>query len=940
MGVSGPGSAGSCAALLLLLCLTAATAESVSGVTGDAGSEGCHRRTASRRLLQAGNSTDPVIEMVEVDVVSQECVMINNAYYEVLPSQGVYEVLPPEDNLQDSARSCCASCTEVTRCNAFQWCPLLEGCPAGPSGQVFPHQGCQLMDLTDFLRGSVNTGQLKSEGTDVPFTAGSPLFFSVPKLAGYDVEIGRNFGGRFNYSCPGSAVEGSCVLLVSAQDLKTACDMDPKCMAFSFYPSGSAVWVTSEPFGVLKGGEGVQLTSADTELNPTAAIYFKLPQTEDEAAEAPPPGSDGGDGNNTTVIAAVLGSVVGAALVAGAVLLVFYLRSRKVKGLVADDQKDGPAEAGHEAHVTAGSGLGGGLDDGSIELALSGPGSGGSPLGGSGSTGGESGSSAGSPANSHLMAAGVAAAGYTHLDRTFSPLSVVDAASQLASGGSANPPEFSPFMLANPAALAAAARSRGSSSSSAYGLHQQQQQQHQQQHQQHQDAMVVEVQRASPAGGGLGLGGGSGGGGRGGLPTSMSGAGNARELLEVFARMYNQRPAVDYDVVAQMLDQDTDPRAVAEAESADEEQLRHIDFVAAQHRSASLSGAFAQLGGGGELVQQQQQYTASSSPQQYVEIAVTGGGQQLAAQQQQQGRGSVVVSAGGSDSALAEGDQDSLLPGMYGPPGSLLPPVTEWALQPEEIEICKRPDGSFWQLGTGAFGTCYKGLYHGRQLVAVKVLHRLEERRRGEEFEREVSLLKDLRDRNIVQFIGACLDGPTPMLVTEFMEFGDLWRALPLKNQAGQRIFAWHKRGRRVLYDVAKGLLYLHRRRIVHLDLKSANILLSRHGTAKICDIGMARVLGNKEYLSMLSGMGTFAWSAPEVLSGKRCSEKVDLYSFGVVIWEVCTGDVPVRGEMRPLVAPHDCPQPLVELYERCIAEHPEQRPTAAELLEGLEALL
>lgn len=121
------------------------------------------------------------------------------------------------------------------------------------------------------------------------------------------------------------------------------------------------------------------------------------------------------------------------------------------------------------------------------------------------------------------------------------------------------------------------------------------------------------------------------------------------------------------------------------------------------------------------------------------------------------------------------------------------------------------------------------------------------EERRQEEFSREVALLKTLRDRNIVQvgawrswlcgrlngllvvvrccsqgaaakvggcldrslgrlwltallrplslqFIGACLDGPTPMLVTEFLEFGDLWRALPLKNAAGQRIFAWHKR--------------------------------------------------------------------------------------------------------------------------------------------------
>lgn len=103
------------------------------------------------------------------------------------------------------------------------------------------------------------------------------------------------------------------------------------------------------------------------------------------------------------------------------------------------------------------------------------------------------------------------------------------------------------------------------------------------------------------------------------------------------------------------------------------------------------------------------------------------------------------------------------------------------------------------------------------------------------------------------------MDGKSAMLVTELMELGDLWRALPLESREGGRIFSWYNRGHRVMLDVAKGLQYLHGRRIVHLDLKSANILLNRKGSAKIADIGMAKVL-NKSYLSILSGLGTFAW--------------------------------------------------------------------------------
>jgi hypothetical protein len=86
----------------------------------------------------------------------------------------------------------------------------------------------------------------------------------------------------------------------------------------------------------------------------------------------------------------------------------------------------------------------------------------------------------------------------------------------------------------------------------------------------------------------------------------------------------------------------------------------------------------------------------------------------------------------------------------------------------------------------------YKGLLHGVQPVAVKLLHRPDAAAR--ELEREAALLRTLRDRNIVQFLGASFEGAAALLVTEFMEFGDLWRALPLRSRAGDRIFAWHRR--------------------------------------------------------------------------------------------------------------------------------------------------
>lgn len=76
--------------------------------------------------------------------------------------------------------------------------------------------------------------------------------------------------------------------------------------------------------------------------------------------------------------------------------------------------------------------------------------------------------------------------------------------------------------------------------------------------------------------------------------------------------------------------------------------------------------------------------------------------------------------------------------------------VDDWSILPEEVEVCRRPDGTWWQLGTGGFGTVYKGLYHGIHPVAIKIIHHVEEERHKDSFIREASLLKALRHKNAV----------------------------------------------------------------------------------------------------------------------------------------------------------------------------------------------
>jgi hypothetical protein len=405
-------------------------------------------------------------------------------------------------------------------------------------------------------------------------------------------------------------------------------------------------------------------------------------------------------------------------------------------------------------------------------------------------------------------------------------------------------------------------------------------------------------------------------GGRGMAPCS-----SARELLEAFSQMYAHRPPVDYVKLAEMLE-DEEAMAAAEREEAQKANYKENETTSTcLSRNSSVEEPF-------EVREEE------SEDSDFIKAAAAAAGTR------QRTTPAPPTSSSSAMPPLSLPSQEDGLRDTSAPLSQ--ESIDAWALQPEDVEVCRRPDGSWWQLGTGAFGTVYRGLYCGKDNVAIKVLHRLEEPRHIEAFSREVALLKTLLDRHIVQFIGACLNGPqgTAMLITELMELGDLWRALPARDSQEHRIFSWNRRGKRVMQDVARGLRYLHSKKIVHFDLKSANILLSRAGTAKLADIGMARVL-HKSYLSMVSsGLGTFAWSAPEVLAGRRCGCKADIYSWGVVLWEVCTGEAPVRGSMRTLDPQTDaCPVQVVDLYTRCVAENPDERPTADEILEILEKM-
>ncbi|WVZ87483.1 hypothetical protein U9M48_034114 [Paspalum notatum var. saurae] len=217
----------------------------------------------------------------------------------------------------------------------------------------------------------------------------------------------------------------------------------------------------------------------------------------------------------------------------------------------------------------------------------------------------------------------------------------------------------------------------------------------------------------------------------------------------------------------------------------------------------------------------------------------------------------------------------------------------------EQLAACTRNFSS--ELGSGGYGVVYKGELPNGLLVAVKVLKVAMNRKVQEAFMAEVGTIGRTYHVNLVRLYGFCFDTGTKALVYEFLENGSLEKYLYPDGDGDEEGTATTTTTRlelewgtlhAIAVGTAKGIRYLHeecQQRIVHYDIKPANILLTADFTPKVADFGLAR-LGERENTHMSltgGGGGTPGYAAPELWMSLPATEKCDVYSFGMVLFEI-----------------------------------------------------
>ncbi|TKR94158.1 hypothetical protein L596_008482 [Steinernema carpocapsae] len=240
-------------------------------------------------------------------------------------------------------------------------------------------------------------------------------------------------------------------------------------------------------------------------------------------------------------------------------------------------------------------------------------------------------------------------------------------------------------------------------------------------------------------------------------------------------------------------------------------------------------------------------------------------------------------------------------------------------------------------IGSGTEGAVFLGRYNDRD-VAIKRMN-VEVNLAG------IKRLKELNDPNIVEYIGVAQEGPDMQryIIMEYCSNGQLFNVLGKRDVTKNLFLQWSM-------QIASGMDKFHSAfKLIHRDLKTLNILVDQCDNVKICDCEGHKESDKKS--QMMSMRGTTAWMAPEYIRGENCTEKVDVWSYGVVFWEIMTQQRPYygiesqavmfkvgRGELQ-LHIPHSSPATASLIMKQCWSQTPTHRPSFKYIIQLLHNL-
>ncbi|KAJ8262186.1 hypothetical protein GJAV_G00163480 [Gymnothorax javanicus] len=254
----------------------------------------------------------------------------------------------------------------------------------------------------------------------------------------------------------------------------------------------------------------------------------------------------------------------------------------------------------------------------------------------------------------------------------------------------------------------------------------------------------------------------------------------------------------------------------------------------------------------------------------------------------------------------------------------------KWEINPSDLTFMK-------ELGSGQFGVVRLGKWRAQHKVAIKAIR--EGAMYEEDFIEEAKVMMKLSHPKLVQLYGVCTQQRPIYIVTEFMELGCLL------NYIRQRRGSFSTENLLgITQDVSEGMAYLESNGFIHRDLAARNCLVNDSLVVKVSDFGMARYVLDDQYLSSVGIKFPVKWSPPEVFNFCKYSSKSDVWSFGVLMWEVFTeGKMPFEhkanhevvtmvSQGHRLYRPKKATPNIYDIMQLCWHEKPEDRPTFAQI--------